>query len=168
MAAVGCMAILVAKMVPRLATVPWFLKWIHFGLVGIFSLIAIRGPHFALLFCLKHERFVDIFSQPNVLGVGPILMEWLALIFAVAGTVFYVTVMMLGNFSRRARTAFIYLAFPCGILYPIVMLCAFTGAGSSHPAVFLAYGAAFVFVALAGFATMFYTSNFVTSQIEFK
>ena len=165
--AVVGIAILVAKMVPRLSGIPWFLKWIHFGLVGIFSLIAIRGPHFGLLFCLQHRRFVELFSQPNVLGVGPILMEYLALIFALAGTVFYVAVMMLGNFRRRARIVFMYLVFPCAILHPIIMSTAF-GVSGIPSAVLITSTIALALIALGCFAIAFYNSKVISSTIPFK
>src|SRR2546425_7191617 len=108
MAALAGTAILIAKTAPRLAAVPRSLRWVHFGFMVVFSLIGAAGPRFVLAFCLRHERFVELFSQLNVLGVGSTSMQCLAFVFGVAGTVFYVSVMMLGNFRWRALTVFSY------------------------------------------------------------
>jgi hypothetical protein len=168
MVAIVWTAMVAVRMAPNLSSVSLWLKWVHFGLVGIFSIVGIAGVRFLMLFCLRHNRFVQVFSQANDLGIGPVLMQWLAIVFAIASTALLVAVCLLVDFHKKARTAFIVLAFPCGLLYPLVMLTWFSAVGASHSGVFVVLAATLVFLILASFATLFYTSKLVSTQVEFK
>lgn len=118
------MAVLIAQVGPKLSTISRPIKWAHFGLVGLYSLVGIAAARFVLFFCLGHEKFVETFSQPNVLGVGPVGMQWLAFVFAVSGSLLFVSSMMLGIFRPWAKRLFVILVLPCGVMYPTVMLTA--------------------------------------------
>jgi len=95
-------------------------------------------------------------------------MAAIASTIILADTGLLVAVIALGELRKKARTGFICLSFPCGFLYPLIMLTWFSAVGVSHPPLSVARVAPFVFLLLAGFATLFYTSSVVSAQIEFK
>ena len=167
-AAITGTVILIAKMSSQLTGVPRLVKWTHWGLVGIFSLVGINGFPIALMFCLKHKSFVEAFSQLNILGVNPSVMQSLALAFAVLSIIFYVVSMMLGNLRVWARTMFGYLVVPCSLMYPVVWSTA-TGASNQSPsAVTVIRCAILALLALACFSIIFYRAKAVTERIPFK
>jgi hypothetical protein len=166
-AALAGIIILIARVSPRLSNVPWWVKWIHFGIVTIFSLVGIAGPKIVLLFSSRHHRFANAFSHPNILGLDPDLMKWLALAFAVVGTVFYVAVMLLGGFDKKAQRIFSYLVFPCSVLYPFVVSTAI-GVNPSPSSLCIALAVALSLVFVACIARVFYDSNVVKLRIGFK
>jgi hypothetical protein len=159
-AVVAGMAILIGRVGPQLANVSRSVRWVHFVLVGIFSLVGIAGPRFVLMFCFGHRRFVDVFAQPNVLGVDAGLMQIITIIFGMAGTVFFVATILLGGLERKAYTVFRWFVLPCACLYPVVMVTASGAVGPSVRAVPLAYISALVLAALGCLALLFYHSKF--------
>ena len=151
--------ILVKSTAPQFSNFPCSVKWVHFGIVSVYSLVGISGPRFLLMFMFGHGEFVRMFSQPSVLGVAPALMQWLAAVFGIVGTVFFVGVMMLGRLRRKARTTFNYLVLPCSLVYPLVMVTA-SGAFTAVPtAMAFALSAAAILLALGCFAIVFYQSK---------
>src|SRR5439155_22352034 len=100
-------------------------------------------------------------------GIGPSFMQYLALVFAVAGTVFCVVVIQLSRLRRKARTAFTYLVFPCSLLYPCVMLTAFGAAGKAPVAsISLARIVVLGLLLLASFAALFYNSKTAMNEMK--
>src|SRR2546421_294649 len=87
--AIGGVAVLVGRMLPKLSAVPRAPKWIHFAIVTIYSLIGIEGFRFLLMFCLDHRTYVQEFSQPNSLDIPQNLMQGLTLVFAIADAVLF-------------------------------------------------------------------------------
>jgi hypothetical protein len=167
MVGVAGTAILMAKTNPRLSTVPRTLKWLHWGLIGVYSLVGIAGFRVFLMLWLNHQLFVEAFSQPNALGVRPALMQWIALIFSLTAMSFYFVVMELGRFRRTARTLFSCLVVPNSVLYPIVMLSASGLIGRFDSALSFARGAVLTLLALACLSIFFYRSRSVTERIDF-
>jgi hypothetical protein len=156
----AALAILIARVGPQLSSVPRSVRWTHFGLVGIFSLLGISGPRFVIMFCLGHRRFVEVFTQPNVLGVGAGLMQVIAMLFGVAAAVLLVATMLLGDLNRKAYRIFRAFVLPCASLYPVVMVTASGTFGSFASAVGISYTAGLVLVALGCFTLLFYRSKF--------
>lgn len=148
------LAILVVQISPRMQTVPRLIKWTHFGLVGLYSLVGIAGARLVLFFCLSHEKFLEMFATSNLLGLGSAGMSWLALIFSLFGSILFVSAMMLGKFRPWARRLFVALVLPSGILYPVVMLTALE-AGTRLPYTTL-------------MATLFFTATGVLSILFYK
>jgi hypothetical protein len=151
--------ILVNSTKGQFSNIPPSVKWVHFGIVAVYSLVGISGPRFLLMFTFGHGQFVRMFSQPSALGVAPTLMQWLAAVFGLVGTVFFVDVMRLGRLRRKSRTMFNYLVLPCSLVYPVVMVTA-SGAITAVPAAkVFALSAAAVLLALGSFAIVFYESK---------
>src|SRR5437764_15208789 len=95
---IGGLAILIAKTLPGLSSVPPLMKTIHFAMVVLYSLVGIEGCRLMLLFSLDHHFFVEIFSRPNVLGIKSVSIQWLAVSFAMLGLALFVAGMRVGRF----------------------------------------------------------------------
>ncbi len=167
-AAIAGLTILIAKTAPELTSVPRTVKLTHWGLVGFYSLMGVAGIRFAVMFCLKHERFVQAFSQPNVFGIEPAIMKWLALTFGILGSALYVAVSLLGSFRKRACSVFLYLVVPCSVLYPVTMFGASGFLGSFSLAASIGPCAVALFLVIASAAILFYKSQLVLKHFLFK
>ena len=77
-AAIAGSAIIMQKVGAEVALAPRKVRLMHWAIVVIYSLIAVTVFRFALLFCLKHKVFLEAFSQPNAVGIGPTAMQALA------------------------------------------------------------------------------------------
>jgi hypothetical protein len=128
--------------------------------VGIYSLVGIAGVRFLLMFCLGHQRFVEAFTHPNVIGFDAGLMQVVAVIFSLAGAVLFVAAMLLGELNRKAYRIIRFLLIPCGFPYPLVMVNVAGTVGSLPSTVLVAQIAAFAFVPLGYLTLLFYSCKF--------
>jgi hypothetical protein len=106
----------------RYANWPRFRTLVRFFFILIFAEIGVGGLRAAIKLIFGTSSFVETFRQPNILFFSPNLMCWLAGAYALAGTVFFVSVMFLGQMSEKGRRVFFALVGPCTLLYPAIMV----------------------------------------------
>lgn len=87
----------------------------------MFGEIGAAGLRLAIEFSCANANFFRIFRDPNLLSLSPDSMCWLAGLYAIVGSVFYVAAMFLGELHPKGRTLSLWLAMPCAAFYPVVM-----------------------------------------------
>ncbi len=147
-----------ARSRPLFAAAPFYVIIFHWIFIAIYAIVGISGFRFILLFCFKRDVFADLFSQPNLLALGPHPMQCLALSVSVLEVIFYVVVMELGKFRSWARPLFKWLVFPCGFFYPILVSTGIRSAEMTGHAKAITFSGSIGFLALALCATTFYQS----------
>jgi hypothetical protein len=96
----------------RYANWPRLRKFIHFLFILVFAEIGACGLHATITLLFGTSHFLETFRQPNLLFLPPTLMCWLAGTYALAGTVFFVSVMYLGQMNSNGRRVFFVLVGP--------------------------------------------------------
>lgn len=122
--ALAGVAILIARVGARFRGCPWWVRWIHFAFVAVFSLVGIGGARFLVIWVFGARRFAWMFSQPNVLNIDPSAMRVLAVVFGIAATALFFGAMVMGASNRKGLAVFKWLVLPCSVFYPVVMLSA--------------------------------------------
>lgn len=162
------MAILIAKVWPRLAEVPFLLKAVHFFLVGIFSLVGIDGVYILVLACSHQHRFSEMFSNKNPLGVGISCFQGIGIGFGLMGSILCVAALRLGDFKNWGRRAVLVLSTPYSVLYPFVMA---TVTGAYHASyaqdLFIVLAAAFL-LALSVGTNILYKSKLAAKYFKYS
>jgi hypothetical protein len=135
-------------------------KFLHFFFILAFAEIGACGLRVTIDLVFGTSSFLETFRQANLLCLPPGLMCWLAGAYALAGAVFLVAVMFLGELNLKRRGIFFVLVCPCTLLYPLIMANLTQTAGfiskSSPWSVVGLFGA---FVALAAMGIAFFRSN---------
>ena len=151
-------AIMYARSRLMFAAAPLYVSILHWAFMAIYAAVGISGFRFVLLFCFKRDVFWDLFSQPNVLALGPHLMPCLVLSVSVLEIIFYFVVMELGKLRGWVRSLFNWLVFPCGFFYPILMATGIQNIDTIGNARLITLSGSIGFVVLALGATAFYRS----------
>jgi hypothetical protein len=126
----------------------------------IFAEIGACGVRAAIKLIFGTSSFLETFQQSNLLFLPPKVMCWVAGVYAIAGTVFFVSVMYVEKMSSRGRRVFFVLVLPCTLLYPVMMGClTYTSDLILKHSAWVSIGIFTIFAVLAGMSVALFGPN---------
>jgi len=134
-AAIVAVIILLTRLRPRLAKVPFLLKVAHFTFVCIFAVIGIDGFNVLLLACIDSNKYIEVISHPNPFGMSVSSFKYVGYEFAAVGSVLCLAALRLGALKNWGRKTLICLALPYSLSYSYVMFTIYNSAqlpGADH------------------------------------
>lgn len=147
----------------RIAALPKNLRSVHFVFILIFAEIGAAGVRAAIDLLFGTAEFFATFRQPNLLSLPSNAMCWIASMYALAGPVYFVAVMALGQMNARGRKAYLLLVVPFTALYPLIM-GNLTGISQAQRCSNVGVTGVFMaFTALGAIGLLFYRLRFVSN-----